>query len=77
MAWRSDPSMSRRSSRACDARSWAAASLALPERGQPGAQEGAEQVVVAVPVRAVVERDDEQVGREQSVQERTRLVDRR
>ena len=39
-------------------------------RPQPGAQEGAEQVVVAVPVRPVVERHHEEVGGEQSIQQR-------
>ena len=48
--------------------------LGAAHRPQPGAQEGAEQVVVAVPVCPVVERHHEEVGGEQSLQQGAGLV---
>ena len=47
------------------------------QRREPGPQEGAEQVVVAVPARLLVERHHEQVGGEQAVEQGGRLVDAR
>ena len=75
MAWRSARSTKPRASSAREACSWAACTRARPERGQPGAQEAPEQVVVAEPVGALVEGDDEQVGGDEVVEDRAGVLD--
>ena len=74
LAWRKAPMMSPRASRASAGPLVGVPPALLTERPQASAQEGAEEVVVAVPAPADVEAHHEQVRRHELLEEKRRCV---